>query len=949
MTESNSNYVAAWMDFRQQKVIVVERDVETHERFVTKHDPLLYFYVPDEEGEHETIFGGKVSRVDADSQEEFDYLARNYPERYESDIRPLNRILMDKYYGRPIPPIRYAFFDIEVDYKQSIGFAGPVNPYGIINAVTVYQSWSRQYITLAVPPPGFVIESDFQDRISRSWEENKLGFKPIVILCKDELELLEKFLDAIQEADIISGWNSEFYDVPYVCERILLVMGEKALLSMELPGCRPPKKEFQNRFGNEEPVYKFYGRSHLDYRALFEKFTFEGRTSYALANIANEELDIPKLEYEGTLEHLYNNDFIHFIAYNARDVEVLVKLDEKFKFIALVNQMAHDNTVDFAAILGTVKYVETGITNHAHRVLNKIVHDKVITKGPKVEGAIVLSPRRGMHNWIGSVDINSLYPNTIRSLNISPEMIVGQFIDPEDPYDTGCNKHFEHLAVNKWEGENAWEAIHRGDTQFICHFMHESDDSIESRPASEWKVWLKENKFAVSAYGTVFNQGNGKGVVADILEFWYTERKRLQGEKKKYTKLLKEEKDPVKIAEYKKLEEHYDLLQLTKKISMNSLYGALLNAAFRFGDRRMGASVTASGRAITTEMMYAIEELATGVRKKYAKVKGSTKKAGNGAEYNGVFYIISRAEFDRLNRSKEIYPNQKLPDDFVDFESLIYGDTDSAYFETGTTSKAEAVEAADLIAETTNSRFPDFMRDAFNCQPEFDDLIKAGREVVGARGLFQAKKKYMIKVVDLEGFPVDKIKSQGSEIKKADTPKIIQKFLKETVTMLLDGKDYDEVATYVNSQRKIVLKNPDNVFALGVSKQVNNMDEYLAEYRAPGTCFTESGRAVAIPGHVRASINYNEMLQNFEKGAKEIRSGDKVIIFYLKANDFGFKSIALPAELFRFPPWFAENFAVDIKLTEEKMFDSKLGGVFSALGQEVPTLQSVHVARLIEF
>ena len=299
-----SNYVAAWMDYRQQKVVVIERDIETGEKFTTLANPPYYFYVPDEEGEHESIFGDRLTRVNCENQQEFEYLVRNCPVRFESDIKPLTRVLMDDYYGRPTPPVHFAFFDIEVDYKQAIGFAGPTNPYAPINANTIYKSWTKEYITLAVPPPGWN-DSEFMDKIHAAWKEHKLGFEPNIILCMDELELLEKTLDHIQDADIISGWNSEFYDVPYVCERIRLLMGEKALSSLEHPGCRPPRKEMVNHFGNEEPIYKFSGRSHLDYRQLFEKFTFEGRTSYALANIANEELDIPKLDYEGTLEQLY--------------------------------------------------------------------------------------------------------------------------------------------------------------------------------------------------------------------------------------------------------------------------------------------------------------------------------------------------------------------------------------------------------------------------------------------------------------------------------------------------------------------------------------------------------------------------------------------------------------------------------------------------------------------
>lgn len=900
---TNSNYVAAWMDYKQDKVVVVERDIETGERFTTMVNPPYYFYVPDDEGEHMTIFHredrpSRVTRVDCDSKKMFDYMLANCPVKYESDFKPLARVLMDNYYGRPTPPVNFVFFDIEVDYKQEKGFAGPSHPYAPINANTIYRSWTNDYITLAVPPPGWIDDGTFQDKIKASWAEYKLGFEPKVIICQDELELLEKSLDLIQDADIISGWNSEFYDVPYVCERIIMVMGEKALGSLELPGCRPPRKEMMNHFGNEEPVYKFQGRCHLDYRQLFEKFTFEGRTSYALANIANEELDIPKLDYDGTLEELYKNDFVHFCTYNARDVEVLVKLDLKFKFITLVNQMAHENTVDFGAILGTVKYVETGIANHAHRVLNRVVMDKVIGQNEKVEGAVVLTPKVGMHNWIGSVDINSLYPNTIRSLNISPEMIVGQFTNTEDEHD--------------------WEAINRGDHAVRCTLLYE-DGSQEVRTAAEWKQILQDNKWAISGYGTVFDQGHGNGVVADILGFWYNERKRLQAEKKKYGKLADAEQDPVKKEEYKKLEEHYDLLQLTKKISMNSLYGALLNVAFRFGDERMGASVTASGRRITKHMMETMGFVLTG-------------------------------EHHPLKKFRELDDDGDWTITYTcDSEAIIYGDTDSCYYRCiGATDKESAIAIADEAANIVNESFPQFMREGFLCQDGFDQLIKAGREVVGVRGLFQAKKKYMIKVVDMEGKSVDKMKSQGSEIKKADTPKIIQKFLKETVDQILNGEDLEKVSDYVNGQRRLVLKNPDNVFMLGVSKQVNNLEKYSAEH----FIWVKSGGASVkprIPGHAMAAINYNQLLDHFDPGSKTIRSGDKVLIYYVKPNNFGMKSIALPAELLRFPKWFGENFVVDIKKTEQKMFDAKLGGVFGALGHEVPTPQGSHVKKLIVF
>jgi DNA polymerase elongation subunit (family B) len=963
---SDRNYVAAWNDWRADEIVVLERDLAGH-LFKKKYNPPYYFYVPDETGDYESIWGDKLIRAEFSSRDEYEEAKQQFPVKFESDISPLKRVLMDYYYNVPAPLVHYAFLDIEVDYAKSIGWARPTNPYAQINAVTVYQSWTKKYLTLVIPPlvdgvlwtniPGNSVDTLY-DAIKALIADKQLrdDIIPEIQICSNEHELLCGMLACMEDADIISGWNSEFFDIPYIAERLLLAGGESLLAKLEHQGVRPPKKEMVNRFGTEEPIYKFTGRSHLDYMKLFQKFTFEGRTSYALGNILQEEVGIGKLEYEGSLEDLFKYNFPLFVAYNFRDVDGLVQLDSKFKFIALANQMAHENTVGFDAVLGTVAYVETGITNHAHYVLDKIVHDKTIGSHDPVEGAIVMTPKIGLHKWIGSVDINSLYPNVIRSLNISPEKIIGQF----------------------YAKEEAWRDIWDGKTD-KRHCLIFEDGSQEIMSADKWAEWLTENKCAMSAYGTVFDQGNGRGVVADILGFWYNERKRLQAEKKKYAKLAKDEADAVKKKEYKKLEEDFDLLQLTKKISMNSLYGAMLNVAFRFGDERAGASVTATGRAITTHMIETIGKVLSGtnhiLEKKYDPEEKEKKKAHKAHKDRnaGDNAQLTLEEWDLLPTAKPLvsmsYKEQDddygsalyraveyLPDGRRQFsEVIIYGDTDSCYYICKkAVDKSSAIEIADRAAEFANASFPTFMKESFKCQPEFDQLIKAGREIVGIRGLFQAKKKYMVKVVDLEGFAVDKMKSMGSEIKKADTPKVIQKFLKETVDMILEGKSYDDVVKYVNEQRiEILKKNKLEVFSLGVAKQVNNLDKYMAEYLNPGTqkYLDKNGkmRTLTIPGHVMAAMNYNTAIQTFDKGSKEINSGDKVVIFYLKPNEAGFETLAFPAEFSKFPQWFTDNFQVNIKLTENRMFDSKLAGIFSALNKDVPSPQSVLTNKLITF
>jgi hypothetical protein len=313
--------------------------------------------------------------------------------------------------------------------------------------------------------------------------------------------------------------------------------------------------------------------------------------------------------------------------------------------------------------------------------------------------------------------------------------------------------------------------------------------------------------------------------------------------------------------------------------------------------------------------------------------------------------------FVRLVKTTEIDKDGHAAHNYgIDSEVIIYGDTDSCYFRTKANSKEEGIRIADEVAAHVNATWPAFMRKAFNCQPGFDGFMKAGREVVAERGLFQAKKKYVLKVVDNEGVTPKggyKLKSQGSEIKKSDTPKIIQNFLKDMMKLILGGAEYPEVEEFVNSKRKALLGKTGDPFSMGVAKQVNNLDAIYAAWiragrPAAGKVVIE-GKGQSVPGHVRAAFSYNEIVQQHEEGPRLVINGGKVRIFYLKGNQHGIKAIGIPAELDKFPAWFLEEFQVDRTLTESKMFDNKLEGVFSAIGWELPTPQNTHVNKLLRF
>jgi DNA polymerase elongation subunit (family B) len=657
-----------------------------------------------------------------------------------------------------------------------------------------------------------------------------------------------------------------------------------------------------------------------------------------LKNLSDKELLelYKKIDSETKL-----HSFAMFITYNIHDVGVLFQLDKKFKLMQLVNQMAHENTVPFVSIMGTVRYVETGIVNRAHNVHNRIVNDKIIPTedNEKVEGAIVMTPRAGLHEWIGSVDITSLYPSVCRALNMSIETFVGQFT----------------------EEERAWEGIRASDnTQWEVQINGESFWAS----GAEWNSWLRESKFALSAFGTVFDQ-NKPGMLSDALTYWFEERIRLQTEKKKYAKLLDAAVDPIKMAEYEKLVEYYDLLQLTKKIQLNSAYGATLNENFRLGRREIGASITGSGRQITRHMGETIAEYSTGKKwtfeKRFADFKNKNTRVGSFESGELYSQWQKQGEFERLRSlpavmqwSKKWSKEHNRDIDvgsgaiwFTDCPTVIYGDTDSCYFLTGAKDYDAAVSAADDIAERTNKTFPAFMQESFNCTEGRELLIKAAREVVAERGMFMfAKKKYTLKVVNLDGKDLRgpdgtkfKLKSMGSEIKKADTPKVIQEFLKEMMSLVLAGEPYSVLEKFVNAKRGSMIGPDIDVLSLAPAKQVNNLDTYYAEYKR--TEKVGAGRC-KLPGHVRAAINYNELLQMYDpEGAlKPLKAGDKAAILYLKPNHLGLKSIGFPAELGHLPDWFKQELEVDMELTEKNMIDSKIESIFEVLGEEMPTPQN---------
>jgi DNA polymerase elongation subunit (family B) len=850
---------------------VVER--RNGNRVYREYPANFVFYYDDPRGKHRSIYDTPVSRFSTRNNKEFrkEVSMHSSKQLYESDINPIFRCLEDNYKGQDAPDLHTAFFDIEVDFNKDRGFSPVDDPFNPITAISVYLNWLDQMVTMAVPPK----------HMSMATAQELVADFDNTFLFEDERDMIKMFLDLIDDADVLSGWNSEGYDIPYTINRTIRVLSKDDTRKFCLWGQHPKKRMFE-RFGAEQETYDLVGRVHMDYMQLYRKYTYEERHSYSLDAISEYELGETKTQFEGTLDQLYNQHFKKFIEYNRQDTALLDKLDRKLRFLELANELAHANTVLLQTTMGAVAVTEQAIIVEAHErgfvVPNRKQRND--SEDNQAAGAYVAYPKKGLHEWVGSVDINSLYPSAIRAQNMGPETIVGQLRQT-------MTDHYirDKMAKNGGKFADAWENLF-GSLEYTAVMNTEvgteitidwQDGSESSHSAAEiWTLIFDSHQpWILTANGTILTYEK-KGIIPGLLERWYSERKDMQAKKKAAT-------DPKDIA-------FWDKRQLVKKINLNSLYGAILNPGCRFFDKRIGQSTTLTGRAIARHMDAYINECITG-------------------------------KYDHVG------------------EAVIYGDTDSCYFSAWSVLKNEVAEGRmdwsketciqlyDSIADQVNDSFPGFMEQAFHCPRSMGELIKCGREMVADRSLFITKKRYAVNIIDHEGTRLDvggkigKTKATGLDLKRSDTPKVIQEFLLEILNKILSGVQRDDVIEHIRKFKYEFRERPG--WEKGSPKRVNNLTKY-------GAAEAAQGRA-NMPGHVRAALNWNNMRRmNSDNYSMQIVDGMKTIVCKLKSNALGWTSIGYPTDEQRLPAWFTE-LPFDDGLMEATVVDQKIDNLLGVL------------------
>jgi DNA polymerase elongation subunit (family B) len=881
------SYVDAVHDRDSDKIFVVERTPEGNRAF--KEYPANYvFYYSDPKGKFRSLYGDPVSRFSSRKRSEFEKERRIQAGKklFESDVNVIFRCLSENYLNIDPPKLHTCFFDIEVDFDPEKGFSPTSDPFNPVTAISCYLDWQDTLVTLCIAPKHMTSET--AQEIIKKFDN--------CLLFDNETEMFETFFQLIEDADVLTGWNSEGYDIPYMVNRVTRVMSKDDTRKFCLLGQLPKPREYE-RFGKVETTYDLVGRIHMDYLQLYKKYNYESRHSYKLDSIGEMEVGENKTQYEGTLDQLYNKDWQKFIEYNRQDTMLLVKIHNKLKFLDLANALAHENTVLLPTVMGSVAMIEMAIMNEAHErglvvpdKKRKVENDDEIQQAA---GAYVVTPKRGMHEWVGAVDINSLYPSTIRALNMAPETIVAQVRQSltdqymkEKGHRLAKGKKFYKEGDDDVTGAILWEnlfgsleytAIMNQERGTMLWVDYEDGRSIEMSAAEIWKMIFDSHKpWMLSANGTIFTYEQ-EGVIPGLLTRWYSDRKDMQ-------KKLKEATTDAD-------REYWDKRQLVRKILLNSAYGALLNEHCRFYDKRIGQSVTLSGRQIVKHMMSQINQAVAG-------------------EYNH------------------------------EGPAIVYGDTDSCYFtayptfkdqiEKGefTWNKDACIQVYDAIADEANESFPAFMEKAFHSPRKNGAIIKAGRELIGDRAIFIVKKRYAINIFDKEGKRKDKdgkygdIKAMGLDLKRADTPKYIQDFLMNVLEMVIQqGKGRDEVIDVIKDFKRNL--SAQDSWSKGSPKSVNNLTKHSAAWEKTGKCGV---------GHAMAAINWNYLRRlNSDNYSMKIVDGMKIVVCKLKPNPLNMNSIAYPTDELRLPDWFKE-LPFDDEAMERTLVDEKIENLLGVLG-----------------
>ena len=680
------------------------------------------------------------------------------------------------------------------------------------------------------------------------------------IKCDSEHDLCKKFLKDWQEncPDVVTGWNIDFFDIPYLVNRFRSVLGEDDVRKLSPWNYLWERKVTIN--GREMIQYNIGGVSALDYIELYKWYAPGGKSqeSYKLDNIANVELGESKLSYDeyDNLHQLYRLNYQKFIEYNIKDADLIVKLEDKLKLIELALTLAYDTKTNYEDVFAQTRMWDSLIYSH---LLEKkiVVPPRVIKqKTSAFEGAYVKDPQVGMHPWVASFDLNSLYPHLLIQYNISPETL----IEPKD-----YNAEMQNVLN---QGVNVEKLLNK---------------KIDTSKLSD---------VALTPNGQFFRT-DIQGFLPKMMEEMYEDRKKFKKMMLKAKQDYENETDPHKKAEIDKLVARYNNLQLAKKVSLNSAYGALGSQYFRFYDLRQALAVTQAGQL----SIRWIENKLNAYMNKLLKTENEDYVIAS--DTDSIYLRLG----DLVNK---VYSQTKDPNRIIEFMDKVCEDKIQPYIDESYQELASYVHA-------------------------FAQKMQMKREGLSDKGIWTAKKRYILNVYNNEGvqYKEPQMKVMGLEMVKSSTPSVIREKMKETIRLIVNS-DETAVQDYIEQFRNEFKNLPPEDVAF--PRGINGLKEYSdsASLYKKGT-----------PIHVRGAILYNHMLKekNLSKLYPVIQEGEKLKFTYLKTpNPLKEDVVSFPVRL---PKEFGLHEYVNYDLQFEKAFIEPIKVILNCIGWQTEKQSSL--------
>ena len=612
---------------------------------------------------------------------------------------------------------------------------------------------------------------------------------------RNEQELILNFMDYWEKnyPDVITGWNVDQFDITYICSRIKNLFGEKVLNKLSpWSNVYGKKKKIQ---GHENLYYDLQGISCLDYLRLYKKFTYKNQESYTLGHIGEVEVGEAKNNNPySSFKEWYTQDYQSFVEYNIQDVELVDKIDDKLKLIDLAYTMAYEAKINFADVFSPVRMWDVII--HNFLIKNKVVIPQVQEnyKNVAFEGAYVKHPITGIHDWVVSFDLNSLYPHLIMQYNISPETLVD------------ANLSFGQNAVN---------------------------DLLDRKNDLSF---LKNKNITICPNGATYTT-EYRGFLPQLMEMMYNDRvtfkKKMIESKKKY--------EETKDKKYLKEVSRYDNIQMAKKIALNSAYGAVGNQGFRYFKVKNAEAITTSGQL-------AIRWVEKSINEYMNKLLGTNNKD----------YVIA-------SDTDSIYIS------FSDLVKKVVG-----------TQKLSTEKIIDYLDKVTSERFQEVIDKSYEELAEYlnayDQKMIMKREVIADKGIWTAKKRYILNVWDSEGvrYKEPKLKIMGIEAVKSSTPAACREKIIEGIKIILN-KDEDGLNKFIRQFRQEFFELP--LDKISFPRGVNGLEDWHD---------SSSIYKTRTPIHVKGSLLYNFFLRSKKLTDKYplITSGDKIKFVYLRTPNF---------------------------------------------------------------